>query len=267
MSRIFTCVLVIFLPLRTFAAIDCNLVSDLDRAFSAHILIAENAPPPVEAMIFLRSTHIKLDAATVQNALRTYATDDQLRTIVNAATQTTDSIIDLRTGHTPRAQARGMQSLSTLKMAASALRLVGDSCRTAQPAKAENNDTNADFRPIYIVASIIGIIAFAVSVISVFAVSSTRKTKRAQRYPCHIKTIVQIDDDSHDATLFDISREGAKVKFHSGPNSIDRPMSVHLQTGAISAQKMWANAHYCGLKFSKPLSKSELATLVPSFFA
>ncbi|WP_240516794.1 PilZ domain-containing protein [Marivivens niveibacter] len=102
--------------------------------------------------------------------------------------------------------------------------------------------------------------------ISIFAFFATRKTRRAQRYACHIKTIVQIDDDKHDATLFDISREGAKVKFHSGPNAIDRPMSVHLETGAISAQKMWANAHYCGLKFGRPLSKSDLATLVPAFF-
>ena len=266
MSRIFTSVLIIFLPFRTFAAIDCNLVSDLDRAFAAHIQIAETTPPPTEALFFLTSTHIKMDAATVHNALHPYAAADQLRSILTAATQTTFSITDLRTGHVLRAQTRAIQSVPNLKMATSALGILGDSCLTAQPPTPENSDTSVNFRPIYVIASFVGIIIFVVLAISAFALSSTKQNKRARRYPCRIKTIVQIDGLNHDATLFDISREGAKVKFHSGPKSIDRPMSVRLEIGAISAAKMWANAHYCGLKFSKPLSKSDLAILVPSFF-
>jgi hypothetical protein len=112
--------------------------------------------------------------------------------------------------------------------------------------------------------SVLGSIIFVLAGIICFLLWRSRQTKsqtkRAQRYGLQFPVRIRQNGDRKPAKLVEISVSGCKIK-HS-IDALDKKISIRLLDRVLKARVVWANDHYAGVKFTKPIEFEQLNRIV-----
>lgn len=89
------------------------------------------------------------------------------------------------------------------------------------------------------------------------------RKRRSRRFLCDLPCEVTLQDAQHRCRIVDISAEGGKLQLGL-VGSAELPLQIATPAFEIGGRVIWANRHYCGVVFDRPLSQEALqAALLP----
>ena len=262
MLRIFYVLIVVLSPSWLRAQTICPVVENLSHAIDLHVSMASGQNQDADIDSFLRSPQSRMTSADLRAALSDQVSIDQLGPLLRFSELAMMTQFDLRTGNTQRAIDRIKISKSLLDQTQTTLTPLKEQCNIVTdvtPVVKESSEQVSPFAAA--TGALLGFVALCVGV-SFAGRLSKRKSKRAQRHPCHIETEFHLGDEKYFATLLDISREGGKIRFDGPTPPMGAEFPLTFENHQTTARCMWSKPPFCGVLFARPLTDADLNSLL-----